>query len=55
MITGREIVVGIVASCRLALRDRSAVAWFDTSANGMWRSFYAALPTLPMFLMRQQF
>ncbi len=51
MITGREIAVGVIASWRLALRDQSALSWFDVSEHGMWRSFYAALPTFPMFIL----
>jgi hypothetical protein len=47
MISLREVVVSLYGAWRLACFDRSAVGYFDASAEGFWRSFFAALLVAP--------
>ncbi len=47
MISGRELAIGIYSAWRLLLFDRDAVQYLDSTVNGFWKSFYAALVALP--------
>jgi hypothetical protein len=44
-----EAAKGIYGAWRLAHGDRSGLAWFDTSMEGFWKSFGAAIVTLPAY------
>ena len=50
MITAREVVVSLYGALRLARFDAGGMAFFDTSRDGFWRSFYAALLVAPLYL-----
>jgi len=51
MITAQEVFRGIYAAWRLFLRDRSALALFDNSIEGYWKSFICAVVILPGFFL----
>lgn len=46
-----EVQVAVAGALRLALGDRRGLAAFDTSIDGFWRSFRAALFCYPFFLL----
>ncbi len=48
MITVHELSMGLTGAWRLARGDRAGLGYFDASANGAIRSFYAALVALPL-------
>ena len=48
MITVHELSMGLTGAWRLAHGDRAGLSYFDASANGAIRSFYAALLALPL-------
>ena len=48
MITVREISAGLFGAWRLAHGDKAGLGYFDASANGAMRSFYAAMVALPV-------
>jgi hypothetical protein len=48
VITVQEISAGLYGAWRLAHGDKAGLAYFDASANGAKRSFYAALVALPI-------
>ena len=48
MITVRELSAGLYGAWRLAHGDKAGLAYFDASAEGAMRSFYAALVALPV-------
>lgn len=49
MIGAAEAAKGIYGAWRLAHGDRSGLAHFDTSIEGFWRSFAAAIVALPAY------
>ena len=51
MITKQEIFEGLYGAWRLLLGDRGAVALFDDSVTGFWKSFFAAILVLPFYLV----
>jgi hypothetical protein len=51
MITKQEIFEGLYGAWRLLLGDRGAVALFDDSVAGFWKSFFAAILVLPIYLV----
>lgn len=50
MIPIRDIVSGLYGAYRLARLDRSGVKYFDQSLQGFWRSFFAAVLVLPLYM-----
>jgi hypothetical protein len=51
MITKQEVFEGLYGAWRLLLGDRGAVALFDDSIAGFWKSFFAAILILPIYLI----
>jgi hypothetical protein len=51
MITKQEVFEGLYGAWRLLLGDRGAVALFDDSISGFWKSFFAAVLVLPIYLV----
>ena len=49
MITKQEIFEGLYGAWRLLLGDRGAIALFDNSVAGFWKSFFAAIFVLPIY------
>lgn len=49
--TFREVSYGMYGAWRLARLDSAAMAWFDRSAEGVWRSFWAAAIAYPGFVI----
>ena len=47
----RDVSNGIHGAWRLARLDPKAMVWFDRSADGIWRSFWAAAFVYPAFVM----
>ncbi len=53
MINARDVVMGLYASWRLFLFDRTAIQYIDSTVDGFWISFYAAVIALPgAFILR---
>ena len=46
-----EISSSLFSAWRLFRMDADAMSWFDTSMDGFWRSFFAAVIALPTFLL----
>ena len=46
-----EITNALYGAYRLALRDADGMKFFDTSADGFWRSFFAALLIAPLYMV----
>jgi len=46
----REIVFGLYGAWRLALLDRGGLTYLDRSADGFWKSFFAAALIAPAYL-----
>ena len=51
MITKQEVFEGIYGAWRLLLGDRAAVALFDDSVMGFWRSFFSAVIVFPIYAL----
>jgi len=51
MIDRDEFTRALTGSWRLILGDERAMAWFDTSIGGFWRSFAAMILCLPVPLL----
>ncbi len=51
MITKQEVFKGVYGAWRLVLGDRSAVALFDDSVSGFWKSFFAAVIVFPIYAL----
>ncbi len=51
MPTFRDIVYGIYGAWRLARLDSGALAYFDKTAEGFWKSFFAAVIVAPGYLL----
>lgn len=51
MITRQEIFEGLYAAWRLLLWDKGAVALLDDSIAGFWKSFFAAVLVLPVYVL----
>jgi hypothetical protein len=51
VVTLREVSNGMYGAWRLARLDAGAMAWFDRSAGGVWRSFWAMALAYPGFLV----
>lgn len=49
MISTAEVTRSLYGAWRLACRDPLGLQLFDTSIEGFWRSFYAALVALPAY------
>ena len=47
----RDIVYGLYGAWRLALLDRGGLVYFDRSAEGFWKSFFAAALIAPAYLL----
>jgi hypothetical protein len=45
-----EIVSSLIGAWRLFRFDPDAMRWFDTTMEGFWRSFFAAVLALPSFV-----
>jgi len=50
-----EVQLAVGGALRLACGDRRALAFFDTSIDGFWRSFRAAAICYPMYLLLLSF
>src|SRR5438477_8788763 len=46
-----EVQLAVGGALRLACGDRRALAFFDTSIDGFWRSFRAAAICYPLYLV----
>ncbi|MGQ0665190.1 MAG: hypothetical protein ACT4P2_16730 [Pseudomonadota bacterium] len=51
MITLREVGFGVFGAWRLARLEPTGMRYFDTSIDGFWRSFFAALVVAPGYLV----
>jgi hypothetical protein len=51
MISSTEALAGLYGALRLARADPNGMRWFNTSAEGFWRSFWAAALVAPMFAL----
>ena len=51
MITKQEIFEGLYGAWRLLLGDRGAIALFDNSVAGFWKSFFAAIFVVSILLV----
>ncbi|MCZ6846105.1 MAG: hypothetical protein O7F69_09425 [Alphaproteobacteria bacterium] len=51
MISGREVAIGIYGAWRLLRFDRAAIRYFDSTLDGLWKSFYAALIVVPAVIV----
>ncbi|MFQ6017291.1 MAG: hypothetical protein ACE5KF_03780 [Kiloniellaceae bacterium] len=51
MPSSRDIVYGIYGAWRLARLDRGAMALFDSTAEGFWKSFFAAVIVAPGYVV----
>ncbi len=51
MITIREVISGTYGAWRLLYFDRTGIQYFDTTINGYWKSFYAAIVVLPAVIV----
>lgn len=51
MIAKQEVFEGLYGAWRLLLGDRGAVALFDDSIPGFWKSFFAAALVLPIYVI----
>ena len=51
MISLREVSAGVFGAWRLAHGDRSGLNWFDATANGAARSFWAGVIALPAYIV----
>lgn len=51
MISSREILSSLYGTWRLAHLDPQGMNWFDLSAGGFYRSFFAAVLVLPVYLV----
>jgi len=49
MPTLHEIVTSLYGACRLARFDPNGMSYFDTSVEGVWRSFFAAVLIAPFY------
>ena len=47
----REVSHGMYGAWRFARLDPAAMAWFDRSIDGVWRSFFAAAIVYPAFII----
>lgn len=47
----REIVFGLFGAWRLARLDKTAMAYFDDSLEGFWKSFFAAALVAPGYVI----
>lgn len=56
MINTRDVVTGLYSAWRLLLFDRAAIRIVDSTIDGFWKSFYAAVIALPgVFVLRLLF
>ena len=55
MITRQEVFEGIYGAWRLLLLDKGAVALFDDSIPGFWKSFFAAALVFPIYALLAAF
>jgi hypothetical protein len=56
VINSRDVVTGIYCAWRLLLFDRTAIRIADSTIEGFWKSFYAAVIALPgVFILRTLF
>lgn len=51
MPSSREIIFGIYGAWRLALLDQNAMTYFDRTAEGFWKSFFAAAIVVPGYII----
>jgi predicted permease len=49
MITARETTSALYGAYRLARADKGGMGYFNASAEGFWRSFYAAALVAPLY------
>lgn len=50
MISALDAAKGLYGAWRLAHGDRTGLSYFDTSVDGFWRSFGAAIVALPAYV-----
>ena len=55
MISAREAAFALSGALRLARMDPGGLDHFDTSIEGFWRSFYAAVVVVPVYLVLMGF
>ena len=55
MISAREAAFALSGALRLARMDPGGLDHFDTSIAGFWRSFYAAVVVVPVYLVLMGF
>ena len=51
MISGQYVTNALYGAYRLARADTNGLSYFDNSAAGFWRSFFAAVLIAPLFLI----
>lgn len=51
MITAREVSYGLFGAWRLAHLDPRGMDYFDTTIEGFWRSFWAAVLMIPPYIV----
>jgi len=51
MISSQEMTNSLYGAYRLARADTSGMTYFDTSIDGFWRSFFAAVLVAPLFVL----
>jgi hypothetical protein len=55
MLTARDLSHGLFGAWRLARLDRGAMAYFDATIDGFWKSFWAAAIVAPAFVVMTAF
>jgi hypothetical protein len=51
VISGRELAIGVYGAWRLLHFERAAIQYFDSTIDGFWKSFYAALVVIPAVIV----
>jgi uncharacterized membrane protein YhaH (DUF805 family) len=51
MLSGRELVLSLVGTLRLVRRSPDALAWFNATLPGFWRSFSVAAMVAPLYVL----
>lgn len=55
MLTARDLSYGLFGAWRMARLDRGAMAYFDATVDGFWKSFWAAAIVAPAFVIMTAF
>ena len=53
MLNLRDIAFGLYGAMQFARLDRSAIQCFENTPEAFWRSFQAAIVTLPAYILLQ--